>query len=73
MNPIRFPDGLHGVIVVHPFGKYREADFLDDPEVIDALIADGEGWRVGRTALHRPCCSIVRPNQLRDPSATDFH
>jgi hypothetical protein len=45
MNPIRFPDGLHGVIVVHPFGKYREADFLDDPEVIDALIADGEGWR----------------------------
>lgn len=46
MNPIRFPDGLHGVIVVHAFGKYREADFLDDPDVIDTLIADGEGWRV---------------------------
>ena len=46
MNPIRFPDGLHGVIVVHAFGNYREADFLDDPEVIDALYDSGDGWRV---------------------------
>ena len=43
---IRSPDGLHGVIVVHAFGTYREAEFLDDPEVIDRLIADGEGWRI---------------------------
>jgi hypothetical protein len=46
MNPVRFPDGLHGVIVIHAFGGYREGDFLDDPEVIDALIADGQGWRI---------------------------
>ncbi len=45
-SPIRSPDGLHGVIVVHPFGPYREADFLDDPREIDSLIASGEGWRV---------------------------
>ncbi len=45
-NPIRSPDGVHGVIVVHAFGRYREADFLDDPEEIDSLIASGEGWRV---------------------------
>ena len=45
-TPIRSPDGLHGVIVVHPFGRYREADFLDDPEEIDTLIASGEGWRI---------------------------
>ena len=45
-TPIRSPDGLHGVIVVHAFGPYREADFLDDPEEIDSLIACGEGWRI---------------------------
>ena len=45
-SPIRSPDGQHGVIVVHAFGIYREADFLDDPEVIDTLVANGEGWRV---------------------------
>ncbi len=45
-NPIRSPDGQHGVIVMHAFGSYLEADFLDDPEVIDKLITDGEGWRV---------------------------
>ncbi len=45
-NPIRSPDGVHGVIVVHAFGPYREADFLDDPEEIDILIANGEGWRI---------------------------
>ena len=44
-SPIRSPDGLHGVIVVHAFGIYREADFLDDPELIDRLVARGEGWR----------------------------
>ncbi len=46
MTPIRSPDGLHGVIVLHAFGRYREADFLDDPEEIDTLIASGEGWRI---------------------------
>ena len=45
-NPIRSPDGLHGVIVMHAFDIYLEADFLDDPEVIDRLIASGDGWRV---------------------------
>ena len=46
MNPIRSPDGLHGVIVVHAFGSYREADFLDDPREIHSLIVSGEGWRI---------------------------
>ncbi len=45
-GPIRSPDGQHGVIVVHAFGNYREAEFLDDPEVIERLVASGEGWRV---------------------------
>ena len=45
-NSIRSPDGQHGVIVMHAFGNYLEADFLDDPEVIDRLVADGDGWRV---------------------------
>ena len=44
-NAIRSPDGLHGVIVMHAFGRFREADFLDDPELIDRLVANGEGWR----------------------------
>ena len=44
-SQIRSPDGLHGVIVVHAFGIYREAEFLDDPELIDRLVAKGEGWR----------------------------
>ena len=43
---IRPPNGVHGVIIVHPFGMYREADFIDDPKVIDRLIASGEGWRI---------------------------
>ena len=43
---IRSPDGQHGVIVLHAFGGYREAEFLDDPEVIERLVANGEGWRV---------------------------
>ena len=45
-NPIRSPNGRHGVIVVHAFGPYREADFLDDPWEIHSLIASGEGWRI---------------------------
>lgn len=45
-NSIRSPDGLHGVIVVHAFGGYLEAEFLDDPEVIDTLVANGNGWRI---------------------------
>jgi len=45
-TPIRSPDGQHGVIVMHAFGIYREAGFLDDPEVIETLIASGEGWRI---------------------------
>ena len=44
-TPIHSPDGLHGVIVVYPFDTYAEAEFLDDPELIDRLIARGEGWR----------------------------
>lgn len=43
--PIRSPDGQHGVIIVHAFGHYREADFVDDPQEIEELIADGHGWR----------------------------
>ncbi len=43
---IRSPDGVHGVIVVYPFSTYHEAEFLDDPVVIDRLIASGEGWRI---------------------------
>ena len=35
-----------GVIVVHAFGQYREAQFLDDPVVIDTLIAAGHSWRM---------------------------
>ncbi len=45
-SAIRSPDGQHGVIVLHAFGGYREAEFLDDPEVIERLVANGEGWRV---------------------------
>ena len=45
-NSIRSPGGQRGVIVMHAFGNYLEADFLDDPEVIDQLFADGQGWRV---------------------------
>jgi hypothetical protein len=35
-----------GVIVVYPFGIYREAQFLDDPAEIDRLILNGGAWRV---------------------------
>ena len=40
-----------GVIVIHPFGRYREAQFLDDPAEIEQLIADGESWRVTDAVL----------------------
>ncbi len=46
-----YRDGRHGVIVVHAFGPYREAQFLDDPAVIDALIAEGHGWRVADAVM----------------------
>ena len=45
-TPICSPDGLHGVIVIHPFGAYGEAEFLDDPEIIESLVQSGEGWRI---------------------------
>lgn len=45
-RPIRSPDGLHGVIVLYPFGPYREADFLDDPEEIERVVMSGNGWRL---------------------------
>ncbi len=45
-SSIRSPDGLHGVIVMHAFGKFREAEFLDDWELIDRLVANGDGWRI---------------------------
>ncbi|WP_428375674.1 hypothetical protein [Lichenicoccus sp.] len=44
--PIRSPDGQHGVIIVHAFAHYHEADFVDDPEEIEQLVADGQGWRI---------------------------
>ena len=47
----RLPEPRLGVIVVHPFGPYREAQFLDDPGEIERLIADGESWRVTDAVL----------------------
>ena len=45
------PEPRHGVIVIHPFGRYREAQFLDDPAEIEQLIADGESWRIADAVL----------------------
>lgn len=42
-NPVREP--RRGVIVMHPFGSFKEAEFLEDPVLIDRLIADGQSWR----------------------------
>ena len=39
-------DNRRGVIVIHAFGPYREAQFLDDPAVIDSLVAEGHSWRI---------------------------
>lgn len=43
-----------GVIVVYAFGPFREAQFLDDPVLIDKLIADGESWRITDAILLAP-------------------
>ena len=47
----QLPEPRRGVIVIHPFGDYREAQFLDDPAEIEQLIADGESWRVADATL----------------------
>ncbi len=44
-------DARHGVIVIHAFGKYREAQFLEDPVLIDTLIAEGHSWRIADAVL----------------------
>ena len=31
--------------MIHPFGAYREAQFLEDPVEIERLVAEGESWR----------------------------
>lgn len=40
-----------GVIVIYPFGPFSEAQFLDDPVVIDRLVADGQSWRITDAVL----------------------
>ncbi len=47
----QLPEPRRGVIVIHPFGRYREAQFLEDPAEIEQLIADGESWRVTDAVL----------------------
>ncbi len=49
--PSQQPEPRHGVIVIHPFGRYCEAQFLEDPGEIEQLIADGESWRVTDAVL----------------------
>ena len=49
--PNQLPEPRRGVIVVHPFGRYREAQFVEDPAEIEQLIADGESWRVTDAVL----------------------
>ena len=44
-------DARRGVIVIHAFGPYREAQFLDDPAVIDSLIAAGHSWRIADAVM----------------------
>lgn len=41
----------YGVIVVHPFGPFKEAQFLDDPVLIDRLMADGQSWRITEAVM----------------------
>jgi len=41
----------HGVIVIHPFGPYQEAQFLDDPALIESLVDAGESWRLADAML----------------------
>jgi len=40
-----------GVIVIHPFGPYQEAQFLDDPALIESLVGAGESWRLADAVL----------------------
>lgn len=40
-----------GVIVLYPFGPFAEAQFLDDPVIIDRLVADGQSWRITDAVL----------------------
>jgi hypothetical protein len=49
ISPLR--ELRRGVIVIHPFGPYHEAQFLEDPVEIEQLIADGESWRVTDAVL----------------------
>jgi hypothetical protein len=51
MSPARSPDGRHGVIVLHAFGRFEEGDFLEDPRLIDELVADGHSWRLRDAVL----------------------
>lgn len=47
--PAREP--RHGVIIVHPFGSFHEAQFLDDPVLIERLVADGHSWRFNEAVM----------------------
>lgn len=44
----------YGVIVVYPFGQFQEAQFLDDPAVIDRLVAEGQSWRITEAVMLAP-------------------
>jgi hypothetical protein len=48
------PEPRHGVIVMHAFGPYQEGQFLEDPVLIDKLVADGESWRINEAVLLLP-------------------
>ena len=50
-SPCQPREPRRGVIVIHPFGRYREAQFVEDPVEIDRLIADGESWRITDAVL----------------------
>ena len=43
-----------GVIVMHAFGPYKEGQFLEDPVLIDELVADGQSWRINEAVLLSP-------------------
>lgn len=43
-----------GVIVVHAFGPYKEGQFLEDPVLIDELVAAGQSWRINEAVLLAP-------------------
>ncbi|NPD65966.1 hypothetical protein HN018_14225 [Lichenicola cladoniae] len=48
------PEPRRGVIVMHAFGPYQEGQFLEDPVLIDKLVADGESWRINEAVLLVP-------------------